>query len=1103
MSNKNYPRIYSLSTVGIRNHYNSDYRFHPFRTDFAGDSGVGKSIIADILQLILVGEREFKSATDSSSEREARKLIVERYGYVFLNIEMDVEKYIVIGMYISATSIDPLIIQANLGLDEFEPISTPLLSKDFMQGDEIIDISNLPEKMKEKQAYAVKLSLNKYHALLEENKILPIDLKTEGNLKNFAQIIRAFSRGKGFKNNSKWLKDFFLNDDRENLIRIRFDEQLSDIAQELRDHRENKETLEKVKIKYDKFKRLFELKQNRETKLEEYLKEKIIFHLQNKRIAESNSLQLQEEIKSTNYKIANCFSGLFEAETKQQQDRVNSLNSKLSTIEKAQQDILAYQAKESIAFKKYPALEEQYIQVLKADKLISKYGTSEELYRAHAKQLNEKSEKELYTNLVSDLNREKLLDEWRKSSWAKSVNEGFEFYKKRVGEIEEEVRILSVLKDFSDITNTRSLVHWTIYNKPSLSHEQESVLFNLNAILIEKPENIEKDVQFIPNPETFFEKLDIREKESNPHGFWVNWGGIKKFVPYMPGSERFFTKKNSDEIANYFKKEYNTAEQKILSLNNEKSTLDALQKIATRHGEKAVNTFSRKDKILAYIIDKDLDITQKQLDELMEVHFNGEDIKQTKLDLGSANELKIKGETEQNRIREEIRQNFKVEFSGEFSFAEVQNAIKILLEQTDKLLVRKQDRVNRFQELFSNYLQRSGNPDDTDIINLRSLLSENLNKKRIQKKNLKDLKCKIEKEEGLCQDTMTNYNAHPFQPINIKSEKIDQIKVDPENKWQLFDSARNAYKQAYDNIVIEYVNEKVRQRFLGSEDYLALSREVVNEIPARQLASNETDVLQQMLELLEQLNEIHNNISNRKLNLLKEIFQEVRDAVSDYVAKIYDIGFYFKGSDKQISQGFKLSLTSPFSSIYPIDWIDMFLEMLNDSIRHESIHQGLFTALKEKIDIHEMMTTAFEKCGGFKNAKVDDLLNPKNYFDINFQMESEDGEKNVGSAGQTYAVTAMLCVARLSLVEKKEKGKQQRGLRFMPIDEAEGIGSNFDLLERIAKANDYQLISMSINPLDDFREGEQYLYILNGSKKRKERVSTFAIFSNADEIQKI
>ena len=47
-----------------------------------------------------------------------------------------------------------------------------------MLGDEIIDITNLPERMKEnKQAYAAKLSLNKYHELLEQNKILPIDLR--------------------------------------------------------------------------------------------------------------------------------------------------------------------------------------------------------------------------------------------------------------------------------------------------------------------------------------------------------------------------------------------------------------------------------------------------------------------------------------------------------------------------------------------------------------------------------------------------------------------------------------------------------------------------------------------------------------------------------------------------------------------------------------------------------------------------------------------------------------------------------------------------------------------------------------------------------------
>lgn len=38
-------------------------------------------------------------------------------------------------------------------------------------------------------------------------------------------------------------------------------------------------------------------------------------------------------------------------------------------------------------------------------------------------------------------------------------------------------------------------------------------------ILIEKPASIEKNTQYIPNPETFFGNLEIGEKESNPNGF--------------------------------------------------------------------------------------------------------------------------------------------------------------------------------------------------------------------------------------------------------------------------------------------------------------------------------------------------------------------------------------------------------------------------------------------------------------------------------------------------------------------------------------------------------------------------------------------------------
>lgn len=77
---KKYPRIYSLSTVGIIHHQENDYIFHPARTDFIGDSGSGKSIIADLLQLIFVGASAFRSATiPVQGKREPDGLVLRLY----------------------------------------------------------------------------------------------------------------------------------------------------------------------------------------------------------------------------------------------------------------------------------------------------------------------------------------------------------------------------------------------------------------------------------------------------------------------------------------------------------------------------------------------------------------------------------------------------------------------------------------------------------------------------------------------------------------------------------------------------------------------------------------------------------------------------------------------------------------------------------------------------------------------------------------------------------------------------------------------------------------------------------------------------------------
>lgn len=126
-----YPQIFSLSTAGIRHHGYQDYIFHPQRTDFVGDSGVGKSMIADMLQLVLVGSGEFKPSTDGES-RTPRGMILSTnrsgFGYIFLNIRTDKQAYVVIGVYINASSnqIRHFIVQAGYDQNGLRPFSTPL-----------------------------------------------------------------------------------------------------------------------------------------------------------------------------------------------------------------------------------------------------------------------------------------------------------------------------------------------------------------------------------------------------------------------------------------------------------------------------------------------------------------------------------------------------------------------------------------------------------------------------------------------------------------------------------------------------------------------------------------------------------------------------------------------------------------------------------------------------------------------------------------------------------------------------------------------------------------------------------------------------------------
>src|SRR5690606_18790700 len=178
------PKIYSLSTLNIRQHFNCDYRFHGFRTDFSGESGSGKSLVADIIQLILVGSRHFKSGTDGLKNRDTGGLALkshgEKYGrgYIFINVEVAPKQYIAIGGYLETTTshMQFFIVQAGYDFEEtLVPMKEPIFYRDLLVNNEIESVENL-EKMVLEKGYLKAVRTKKYHELLFKNGILPVDL---------------------------------------------------------------------------------------------------------------------------------------------------------------------------------------------------------------------------------------------------------------------------------------------------------------------------------------------------------------------------------------------------------------------------------------------------------------------------------------------------------------------------------------------------------------------------------------------------------------------------------------------------------------------------------------------------------------------------------------------------------------------------------------------------------------------------------------------------------------------------------------------------------------------------------------------------------------
>ena len=204
--------------------------------------------------------------------------------------------------------------------------------------------------------------------------------------------------------------------------------------------------------------------------------------------------------------------------------------------------------------------------------------------------------------------------------------------------------------------------------------------------------------------------------------------------------------------------------------------------------------------------------------------------------------------------------------------------------------------------------------------------------------------------------------------------------------------------------------------------------------------------------------------------------------------EIRRINRFFTSSKKKISGAYNMKLEKTDSLQFPVSWLSQFKHKTTLDNMTDMFDVSILNELNTQVSIREKIMKAFCEItnNNSNDITLEYLLNPNSYIELSLDMKNRAGRNNKGSTGQTYAAIALLCIARLSIVGNKNNA-QEDGLRFMPIDEAEGLGSNFDLLSDIAKEYDYQILTFSINPLGKYNE--QHVYILNRNPDVEEEVN--------------
>lgn len=955
-----YPKIYSLSTVGLIKHYNHDYLFHHKRTDFIGPNGVGKSILADLLQLMFIYDKDkIKFGTEDVKETRYIHTLPHLIAcaYCFLNIIVEKDKFITIGIqiqnqerkrivpFVITKSVDLTIakLQLALGRDEL------LFSKDFIRNGVIPEIQELAEFLSNERKLKLSFFKNKddvqeYYNFLSNKDILPINLSKENNLKAFAKVIQSFSKAKTLKLSgkeaSKNLKEFLFEETEED-IKTDFEKEKNALEKILKEY---KRLNDDIQILRDKQKRLNVL-----------------------RLQEESYQRLLKDYKTA--EISNCYLEL-DSQKKLETDGHQQIRQQKEEVGRLQSVIKRIPRLESAMKRQFEIAEKNYGQIHRYKQLIERIegltGEITELKMVVLPQIHDSWKYDCTKIDVTTRTATQIKDDIRfaepylkkyttLANIESARNEQLEELGKLKSQLdldkEQKTKLLRLLS-----SNTEdSLLSWYLNNLPTLDADKMQAVLRfatLPTIEIKSPEN---GMQFIDPG-----GLGDLKAHKTKGGIWLKSGALSEFITYNPDANLLMNhaglNQQLQQLIGKLKKEVTVIDTKLQSL------------IAIRDG-------------LAF----DITLFNYQFDPGIS---EAEKIRQLKTAIGCMLQRDEKVNTLQ--VEKARHQTELSELDDQFNLQYKES--EVVERDLKKIRDRWSNRINRLSK-------HSGQMDGELKTSQKSM--------EVLKNDLETITRNVTRLQNEYNRLNTDYYKHFHENItqfNSTTKDLFALK-------KVCDDAYETYKTNYVETITGF--EETKERKNAEVNYELQNHSYSFGVLERALLGNKIRTTDDITSALQEANNNRTQIADNIRDSMIKIFSRTSKGYNDYKTQVQTINTFFV--NRKISGKYHFNVAFEPNLNIKIDDIEkMAYDIRQAATRGE---------LQFDQSITDFLEEFFKKMARLKDrVPIAQLLDPKTYFHLSTRLEDELGQDISGSTGESYSAIALLGVARLSTQRNKQKG---------------------------------------------------------------------------------